>query len=64
MARCEFCEDHGGQVYCRLLDRGVPTAGTGEPVRPDDCPNLDITNETCEDASGKSSIYPSEEIAF
>ena len=48
MAICEQCQGDGGMVYCKLLDRNIPTAGDGLPVKPDGCPNDEITDEACD----------------
>jgi hypothetical protein len=46
--KCEHCVDFGGMIHCERLDRAIPTAGTGEPVRPEDCPIKDETTPCCE----------------
>lgn len=56
--KCENCVTYGGMVYCEILDRGIPTAGTGEPVRPEDCPREDETTEICEEIPSNSNYRP------
>lgn len=46
--KCEHCVTNGGMIHCELLERAVPTTGTGEPLRPTDCPIKKETTVACE----------------
>jgi hypothetical protein len=45
--KCEHLELQGGVYHCRELGEDIPDAYSA-PLRPENCPIQDSTNEACE----------------